>query len=148
MRSSLLRLVDERDEPRNYFTRRFLHQPMAFAFDDNSVDVCINQTTLLNQELSRSPFSSQHEHWHGQLRLGKLSKVLGILFEVAEDFETCTHRAGLRIRSGIKLPVRFQHRVLRVGGKIIPEMLEVDPFTSGNQLERRFAIEVKVPEIS
>src|SRR6266404_602725 len=84
MRSSLLRLVDERDEPRNYFTRRFLHQQMAFAFDDNSVDVCINQTTLLNQELSRSFFSSQHEHWHGQLRLGKLSKVLGILFEVAE----------------------------------------------------------------
>src|SRR6266446_10772040 len=40
---------------------------MSFAFDDNSVDVCINQTGLLNQELSRSFFSSQHEHWLGRL---------------------------------------------------------------------------------
>src|SRR6266852_2192769 len=60
MRSSLLRLVDERDEPRNDPLRCFFHQPMAFAFDDNSLDVCINQTRLLNQEVSRSFFSSQH----------------------------------------------------------------------------------------
>jgi hypothetical protein len=54
MQSSLLRLVDERDEPRNQPSRRFFHQPMACAFDDDSVDVRINQTGLLNQEFSGS----------------------------------------------------------------------------------------------
>ena len=29
--------------------RRFFHKPMAFAFDNNPVDTCINETTLLNQ---------------------------------------------------------------------------------------------------
>src|SRR5712671_4826385 len=50
--SSLLRLVDERDQPRNHLTRSFFHQPMTLTFDDNAVDVCINQTRLLNQEFS------------------------------------------------------------------------------------------------
>jgi hypothetical protein len=50
--SSLLRLVDEGDELRNDLARRFFHQPMTFTLDDNSVDVCINQTGLLNQEFS------------------------------------------------------------------------------------------------
>src|SRR3954453_2715457 len=121
---------------------------MTFAFDNNSVDVCIDQTGLLNQEFSRSFFSSQHQHWHCQFRLGKVREVFRILFEVAEDFEACTHRAWLRIGSRIKLSIRFRHRVLWIGSKIIPEMLEVDPFTSGYQLERRFAVKVKVPEIS
>src|SRR6266481_3534602 len=121
---------------------------MTFAFDDDAVDVCINQTGLLNQEFSRSFFSSQHQHWQCEFRFGELSEVFGVLFEVAEDFETCAHCAGLRIRADIELSIRFGHRVPWVGGKIIPEMLEVDPFTSGNQLERRFAVEVKVPEIS
>jgi hypothetical protein len=38
--------------------------------------------------------------------------------------------------------------VLWVGGKIIPKMLEVDSFTARHELERRFAVEVKVPKIS
>src|SRR6266705_2028549 len=52
MQSSLLRLVDELYELRDDLLRRFLHQPMAFAFDDNSVDVCIGQTSLLDQKFS------------------------------------------------------------------------------------------------
>src|SRR2546425_9160034 len=52
MQASLLRLVDEGDQFRNALSRRFLHQPMAFAFDDNSVDVCIDQTSLLDQKFS------------------------------------------------------------------------------------------------
>src|SRR5437773_5279423 len=148
MQSSLPRLVDECDQLRNDLLRRFFHKPVAFAFDDNSFDVCIDQTSLLNQEFSGSFFPSQHQHRHCQFRFGKMRKVLCILFEVAEDFETRAHPAGLRIRSGIKLSIRFGYRVLWVGGKIIPEMLEVDPFTSGNQLERGFAVKVKVPEIS
>src|SRR2546427_6339092 len=38
MQSSLLRLVDERDQLRNDLQRRFFHKPMAFAFDNHSVD--------------------------------------------------------------------------------------------------------------
>src|SRR6266571_8972530 len=52
MRSSLLRLVDECDQLRNNLLRRFFHKPMAFAFDDNSVDVCVDQTSLLDQKFS------------------------------------------------------------------------------------------------
>src|SRR6266853_1834454 len=52
MQSSLLRLVDERDQLRNDLLRRFFHKPMAFAFDDNSGDVCIDRAGLLNQEVS------------------------------------------------------------------------------------------------
>src|SRR2546423_6231023 len=52
MQSSLLRLVDERDQLRNDLTRRFFHKPMTFAFDNHSFDVCIYQTSLHNQKLS------------------------------------------------------------------------------------------------
>src|SRR6266446_4465318 len=41
MQSSLLRLVDKRDQLRNDLTRRFFHKPMTFAFDNHSFDVCI-----------------------------------------------------------------------------------------------------------
>src|SRR6266404_5707746 len=98
MQSSLLRLVDKRDQLRNDLTRRFFHKPMTFAFDNHSFDVCIYQTGLLNQEFSRRFFSSQHQHWHCQFRFSELRKVFCVLFEVAEDFETCSHRPGLRIR--------------------------------------------------
>src|SRR6266581_4458871 len=46
---SLLRLADEGYELWNNLLRRFLHQPMTFAFDDNSVDICIDETGLLDQ---------------------------------------------------------------------------------------------------
>src|SRR5713226_8463227 len=49
---SLLRLADESYELRNDLTRRFFHKPMTFAFDNHSFDVCIYQTSLLNQKLS------------------------------------------------------------------------------------------------
>src|SRR2546421_13092912 len=52
MQSSLLRLVDERDQLRNDLARRFFHKPMTFAFDNHSFNVCIYQTSLLNQKLS------------------------------------------------------------------------------------------------
>src|SRR5713226_622804 len=52
MQSSLLRLVDERDQLRNNLLRRFFHQPMAFAFDDNSFDVRVYEPCLLDQKLS------------------------------------------------------------------------------------------------
>src|SRR5438128_5826135 len=52
MQSSLLGLVDERDQLRNYLLRRFFHKPMAFAFDYDSLDVCIDQTSLLDQKFS------------------------------------------------------------------------------------------------
>src|SRR5260370_6837552 len=62
MQSSLLGLVDERDELRNDLLRRFFHQPMTFAFDDNSFDVCFNQTSLLNQESPRTFLPSPNTH--------------------------------------------------------------------------------------
>src|SRR6266852_3178693 len=52
MQSGLLRLVDERDQLRNDLFRRFFHQPMAFALNDNSVDVCVDKPCLLNQKFS------------------------------------------------------------------------------------------------
>src|SRR5437879_83621 len=48
MQSSLLRLVDEGDQFRNDLLGRFFHQPMAFALNDNSVDVCVYKPRLLN----------------------------------------------------------------------------------------------------
>src|SRR5437773_6132881 len=50
--SSLLRLVDERDQPRNNLLWRFFHKPMARAFDYDSVYIRIDQACLLNQEVS------------------------------------------------------------------------------------------------
>src|SRR6266566_622393 len=52
-RSSLLRLVDERDEPWDDLLRRLLHQPMTFALDDHSVDVRVDEACLLDQEVTR-----------------------------------------------------------------------------------------------
>src|SRR6266849_608271 len=49
---SLLRLADESYELRNDLLRRFFHQPMAFAFDDNSFDVRVYEPCLLDQKLS------------------------------------------------------------------------------------------------
>src|SRR5256712_225630 len=46
MQASLLRLVDEGAQFRNDLSRRFLHQPMAFAFDDNSFDVRVYEPCL------------------------------------------------------------------------------------------------------
>src|SRR5437016_5984023 len=119
---------------------------MAGAFDNDSVDVCINQTGLLNHEFSRSFFSTQHQHRHCQFRFGKLREVLCVLFEVAEDFETCTHRTGLRVRSCIESAIRFRNRMLGVSRKIIPEVLEIDSFATSYQLQRRNTVKVKVPE--
>ncbi len=48
-------LVDERDQPRNNLLRRFLHQPMTFAFDNHSFDVrvCLPPTRFLSEATPR-----------------------------------------------------------------------------------------------
>jgi hypothetical protein len=38
-------------------------------------------------------------------------------------------------------------RAHSIGGKIVPEMFEVDALTAGDQRQRRFAEEVEVPEV-
>jgi hypothetical protein len=38
--------------------------------------------------------------------------------------------------------------VLRVGGEVVPEMLEVDALASGDEFQRRLAVEVEVPLVA
>ncbi len=51
---------------------------------------------------------------------------------------------GLRI----ELAVALGDRLLGVGGEIVPEVLEVDALAAVDQLERRLAVEVEVPEVA
>ena len=38
--------------------------------------------------------------------------------------------------------------MLRIGGEVVPEVLEIDPFAARDQLERRFTVEMEMPQIS
>src|SRR6266849_10788301 len=56
--------------------------------------------------------------------------------------------AWLSQNRAIEFAIFFRHRFFRIGGKIIPEMLEINPFTPCHQRQRRLAIEMEMPEIA
>ena len=78
----------------------------------------------------------------------KRREVRGVLLEGAEQLEAGAHAAGRGIGGGVELAIRFRDRVRRVGGEVVPEVLEVDALAAGDQLQRRLAVEVEVPEVA
>src|ERR1700722_13579960 len=75
-------------------------------------------------------FSTKGEHWHSQLaNCEKRLVVNRILIEGLELLETGMHRAGTSIQGRVML-ARCLVEELRVGGKLIPESVQVDSFTT------------------
>ncbi len=56
--------------------------------------------------------------------------------------------AGLGIGLGVEFAILFRYRLFWIGGEIVPEMLEIDPFAAADQRQRRLAVEMEMPEIA
>jgi hypothetical protein len=59
-----------------------------------------------------------------------------------EILEPCPHAVIPGVGCGVKLAVCFGHRVSSVGGKIVPEVFEVDAFPALDQRQGRFSADV------
>jgi hypothetical protein len=75
----------------------------------------------------------------GSLVAANCARIGGVLLEGAEDLEAGAHAARLAIGGRTKAAIGFQDRARALGGEIVPEMLEIDAFASGDQLERHLA---------
>src|ERR1700728_1463583 len=120
----------ESHEFRHDLIPRFIHQPVARALYADPLDVVGDQAALSDQEFTGGLFSSEYQHRHCQFGSGKDGEVLGILFESAEHLEACSHAAWLRVSRRVNLTICFGNGPCRVGGEVIPEVLEVDPFSA------------------
>src|SRR5437870_11902798 len=105
--------------------RRFIHEPMAGAPNDDALDVVGDHPALVDEKLSSGLLAGQHQHRHRQLGLGIAGEVPGVALERPEHLETGAHRTGLGISLGIDAAIALRDRLAAVGGEIAPEMLEV-----------------------
>ncbi len=75
-------------------------------------------------------------------------KLLGILIERAEVLHAGTDVIGPRELRRVHLAIRLRDRLGRIGGEVVPEVLEVDPLASLHQRQRRLTEEMKMPLIA
>src|SRR6202040_2764997 len=104
-------------------------------------------SALLNQEIAGSLFPRQHKHRHRQGCLSKAGEILRILFERPKVLEAGAHAAPPGICFRVNPAVPLRHRMRRVGGEIVPEMLEVDAFATMYKRERRLTVKMEMPKI-
>jgi len=88
---------------------------------------------LIDEKSPAGFLAGQYKYRHGQRRRAQCGEVFRILFKVAEVLEAGTHAARLCISFRIELPVGFGDGMFRVGGEVVPEMLEVDSLASVNK---------------
>src|SRR5436190_16262984 len=69
------------------------------------------------------------------------------MLEITKHFKARSHRVRLSVSSCIESAIRFGNGMLWIRGKVIPEVLEINPLAAGDKLKRRGAVEVKMPQI-
>src|SRR6202022_415582 len=140
--------IEKFDQFRDHLVRRFFHQPMSPVFDQYALDVRSHHLALLDQERTAGFFSRKPEQRHLELGFCETREILGVFWEGAENLHPGGHVAGLGIGISIKFAIVFRNRILRIGGKIIPEMLKINPLTPRDQRQRSLAVEMEMPEIA
>src|ERR1700761_7806529 len=91
-------------------------------------------------------FAAHRQHRHCQLAPGDKGLVVDrVLVESGELAETGMHCAGLRVQSGIMF-ARSVAKRLWIGGKLVPEAIEVDAFAAGNQALHVRATKAEMPQ--
>src|SRR5260370_1572301 len=121
---------------------------MSGAADDDAFHIVIHHPALIDEELSAGLFAGEHEHRHGELGLAEPGKIVGILRKRLEHLEAGLHSAALRISLGIDTTIALRHRFRAIRREVVPEVLEIDPLAARDELERRLAIEMEMPEIA
>ena len=78
-------------------------------------------------------------------KTGKLDRVLR---KGTKNFHPGLHVAGPGILLRIELAIGLRDRFRGIGGKVVPEMFEINSLAAGDQRQRRLAEEMEVPEIA
>lgn len=141
-------LVEKCCEFGDDLTRRFFHEPVARATNDDAFHVLRDQFSLLDQEFTRCFLTCQDEHRHGQPRSCEAGKVFGVLFERPEVFKAGAHPARSGVSFCIDPAVTLGYGMLGVSGEVVPEMLKVNAFATLDEREGRLPVKVKMPEVT
>jgi hypothetical protein len=141
-------VIEKFDEFGDDLIGRFFHEPVAGIANDHAFNVRCDKPALLNEEIARSLFAGQNKHGHGQGGLGEAGEIVRVLLERAKVLKTRAHAAGSGIRFRVKAAVAFRDGMGRVGGEIVPEMLEIDTFATVDESKRRLTIEMEMPKIA
>ena len=139
----------EVNQLRNDLIGRFLHQPVARALHDDPFDVRRDQPGLLDQELRRTPSRRS-------ARASASSAASAQAGEVGRRPARTpgTPRSRRASRRAAHRPSRRSWRSAsgteRFGSaaKSFQKCSKIDPLASGDERQRRLAVEVEVPEVA
>src|SRR5215472_13222185 len=129
--------LQEVDERADRFSWAFLHDPVTGVLDHDDLDVRSDELRLCPESDSIGPRAADREDGHCELLPRKHLEVGRGFRKRREVREARGHAARPRVFLRVRLPVSLRNRMRLVGGKIVPEVLEIDALAALRQCFRR-----------
>src|SRR2546422_7067461 len=140
-------LVEELQQGWNHLIRRLFHQPVARSLYHHALHAGVDQATLFDEEFAARLLAAQHKHRHGERCLRQLPQLHPVPLERAKPLHARPDVPWPSVGRRVETAIALRDRVRRIGGEVVPKVLQVGSLSTPHQGQRRLAVKMEMPEI-